>query len=389
MVFGMDQKDNRIVVRWSVILILVIIISVLHYITPTMKWQYHLVYMQSYFIPILIAAFQFGIRGGLGVAIAVSILYLPHIMLHWGGLVENNLLRFMQVVIYNIIGFLTGLKAQREKEETLKYKNTAAQLEGSVNTIKQQSDKLVELEEQLRQTDRLAVIGELTSSLAHEVRNPLGSIRGAVEIIIAENTSKNKKTEFSKILVDETERMTTVLENYLSFGKKKKQQESEYVLQEIIQNVILMLSTQARKRGIEILSSVPNNPILLQGDSNDLWQILMNITLNAHQAIIDEGKITIKLSETDNRKSETGNEHTALTEYDRIIKLTISDTGPGISNDDLEKIFKPFYTTKVNGSGLGLAIVKRIADSNNWVIDVNSTKNSGTKFVMIIPIKVA
>jgi signal transduction histidine kinase len=389
MVFGMDQKDNRIVVRWSVILILVIIISVLHYITPTMKWQYHLVYMQSYFIPILIAAFQFGIRGGLGVAIAVSILYLPHIMLHWGGLVENNLLRFMQVVIYNIIGFLTGLKAQREKEETLKYKNTADQLEGSVNTIKQQSDKLVELEEQLRQTDRLAVIGELTSSLAHEVRNPLGSIRGAVEIIIAENTSKNKKTEFSKILVDETERMTTVLENYLSFGKKKKQQESEYVLQEIIQNVILMLSTQARKRGIEILSSVPNNPILLQGDSNDLWQILMNITLNAHQAIIDEGKITIKLSETDNRKSETGNEHTALTEYDRIIKLTISDTGPGISNDDLEKIFKPFYTTKVNGSGLGLAIVKRIADSNNWVIDVNSTKNSGTKFVMIIPIKVA
>jgi signal transduction histidine kinase len=389
MVFGMDQKDNRIVVRWSVILILVIIISVLHYITPTMKWQYHLVYMQSYFIPILIAAFQFGIRGGLGVAIAVSILYLPHIMLHWGGLVENNLLRFMQVVIYNIIGFLTGLKAQREKEETLKYKNTAAQLEGSVNTIKQQSDKLVELEEQLRQTDRLAVIGELTSSLAHEVRNPLGSIRGAVEIIIAENTSKNKKTEFSKILVDETERMTTVLENYLSFGKKKKQQESEYVLQEIIQNVILMLSTQARKRGIEILSSVPNNPILLQGDSNDLWQILMNITLNAHQAIIDEGKITIKLSETDNRKSETGNEHTALTEYDRIIKLTISDTGSGISNDDLEKIFKPFYTTKVNGSGLGLAIVKRIADSNNWVIDINSTKNSGTKFVMIIPIKVA
>jgi signal transduction histidine kinase len=389
MVFGMDQKDNRIVVRWSVILILVIIISVLHYITPTMKWQYHLVYMQSYFIPILIAAFQFGIRGGLGVAIAVSILYLPHIMLHWGGLVENNLLRFMQVVIYNIIGFLTGLKAQREKEETLKYKNTADQLEGSVNTIKQQSDKLVELEEQLRQTDRLAVIGELTSSLAHEVRNPLGSIRGAVEIIIAENTSKNKKTEFSKILVDETERMTTVLENYLSFGKKKKQQESEYVLQEIIQNVILMLSTQARKRGIEILSSVPNNPILLQGDSNDLWQILMNITLNAHQAIIDEGKITIKLSETDNRKSETGNEHTALTEYDRIIKLTISDTGSGISNDDLEKIFKPFYTTKVNGSGLGLAIVKRIADSNNWVIDVNSTKNSGTKFVMIIPIKVA
>ena len=81
MVIGLDQKDNKIMVRWSVIFILVIIISVLHYTTPTMKWQYHLIYMQSYFIPILIAAFQFGIRGGLGVAIAVSIVYLPHIML--------------------------------------------------------------------------------------------------------------------------------------------------------------------------------------------------------------------------------------------------------------------------------------------------------------------
>ena len=184
MVIGMDQKDNNMMVRWSVIILLVIIISVLHYTTPTMNWQYHLVYMQSYFIPILIAAFQFGIRGGLGVAIAVSILYLPHIMLHWGGLVENNLLRFIQIVLYNVIGFLTGLKAQREMEETTKYKNAADQLENSLNTVKHQSDTLAELEEQLRQTDRLAVIGELTSSLAHEVRNPLGSIRGAVEIII-------------------------------------------------------------------------------------------------------------------------------------------------------------------------------------------------------------
>ena len=388
MVIGMDQKDNKIMVRWSVIFILVIIISVLHYTTPTMKWQYHLIYMQSYFIPILIAAFQFVIRGGLGVAIAVSILYLPHIMLQWGGLVENNLMRFMQIVLYNIIGFLTGLKAQREMEETIKYKNTADQLESSLNTVRQQSDKLAELEEQLRQTDRLAVIGELTSSLAHEVRNPLGSIRGAVEIIIDEDTSENKKTEFSKILIDETERISTVLENYLSFAKKKKQQDSEYVYQEIIKNVIMMLSTQARKKRIEIVSTMPDDPILLKGDPNDLWQILMNIILNAIQAITDGGMVTLKLFETDEMESDKQSENNVLHEYDRLLNLMISDNGPGISKSDLEKIFKPFYTTKANGSGLGLAIVKRIIDSNNWIINVTSTKNAGTKFVIIIPIKV-
>ena len=77
---------------WLTIWILVIVISILHYTTPTMKWQYHLIFMQSYFIPILLAAFQFGIRGGLGTAIGVSILYFPHIMLQWGGLVEANLI---------------------------------------------------------------------------------------------------------------------------------------------------------------------------------------------------------------------------------------------------------------------------------------------------------
>jgi signal transduction histidine kinase len=388
MAMYMDQKDNKIAVRWGVIVILVIIISVLHYTTPTMKWQYHLVYMQSYFIPILMAAFRFGIRGGLGVAIAVSILYLPHIMLHWGGLVENNLMRFMQIVLYNIIGFLTGLKAQREKEETIKYKKTADQLKTSLNTVRQQSDTLVELEEQLRQTDRLAVIGELTSSLAHEVRNPLGSIRGAVEIIIDKDTSKNKKDEFSKILIDETERMTTVLENYLSFAKKKKKQESEYIFQEIIQNVVMMLTTQAHKRKIELVSAMPEDPILLRGDPNDLWQILMNIILNAIQAMTDGGTITLKLSESDDMQSDKKAEHSVLNEYNRFLKLTISDTGPGIPEDLLGKIFKPFYTTKINGSGLGLAIVKRIIDGNNWMIDVSSTTNSGTEFVIIIPVKV-
>ncbi len=384
----MAESKNKNIIWWTIITAMIVMISVLHYTTPTMNWQYHLVYMQSYFIPILIAAFQFGIRGGLGVAIAVSIVYLPHIMLQWGGLVENNLMRFMQIVLYNIIGFLTGLKAQREMEETIKYKNTADQLESSLNTVRQQSDKLAELEEQLRQTDRLAVIGELTSSLAHEVRNPLGSIRGAVEIIIDEDTSENKKTEFSKILIDETERISTVLENYLSFAKKKKQQDSEYVYQEIIKNVIMMLSTQARKKRIEIVSTMPDDPILLKGDPNDLWQILMNIILNAIQAITDGGMVTLKLFETDEMESDKQSEHYVLHEYDRLLNLTISDNGPGITKSDLEKIFKPFYTTKLNGSGLGLAIVKRIIDSNNWIINVTSTKKAGTQFVIIIPIKV-
>jgi signal transduction histidine kinase len=148
-----------------------------------------------------------------------------------------------------------------------------------------------------------------------------------------------------------------------------------------------MLSTQARKRNIEIVSTMPEDPILLKGDPNDLWQVLMNIILNAIQAIVDEGMITLKLEVTDNIKSVRTVERSVLDEYNKFLKMTISDTGSGIPNNDLDKIFKPFYSTKVNGSGLGLAIVKRIVEGNNWMIDVSSIKNSGTKFVIIIPMK--
>jgi len=385
------KKRNKIEhpesIRWWVaIILLIIIISVLHYTTPTSKWQNHLVYMQSYFIPILIASFQFGIRGGLGIAIAVSIIYLPHIMLQWGGLIESNLMRFMQIVLYNVIGFLTGLKAQREKEEKAKLKTTADQLENSLRTVKQQSDKLIELEEQVCQADRLAVIGELTSSLAHEVRNPLGSIRGAVEIILDKDTDQNKKDEFYHILIEETARLSSVLENYLSFAKKRKQTDSEYIFQEIIENVVMMLGTTARKSRTEIIPVMPNDPFLLKGDPNDLWQILMNIILNALQAMTDGGTVKISLTQLDPLSIKDMTDLKFNENY-RYLRLTITDNGPGISDEEQHKIFEPFYTTKAGGSGLGLAIVKRIVDDNNWIINVDSQQASGTVFVIIIPIE--
>ena len=383
----MIERDSRDILRWIVIFSLIIVISVLHYTIPTTRWQYHLLFMQSYFVPIILAAFQFGVRGGLGAAIAVSVLYLPHIMLQWGGLVEQNLMRFLQIILYNVIGYLTGLKAQREKEETKKYKNTAVQLENTLNKVRQQAEMLAELEEQLRQNDRLAVIGELTSSIVHEVRNPLGSIRGAAEIVADDGTSPEKRSEFSKILVEETKKINAVMENYLSFARKKKQRESEYNFQEIIQNVIMMLGAQARKKNIEIASQLPGEPVHILGDPNDLWQVSMNLILNAIQAIEEEGTVTLRLEETEISAVEKGSSRTDPAGSGRFIKFSITDTGPGIVKADQDKIFKPFYTTKADGTGLGLSIVKRIAESNNWQLEVRSGLNSGTEFVLTIAVK--
>ncbi|MFN2126722.1 MAG: histidine kinase dimerization/phospho-acceptor domain-containing protein, partial [Anaerolineales bacterium] len=192
----MAEETSQKIKWWLIIAGLVILVTVLHYSTPTMKWQYHLIFMQSYFIPIILGAFQFGIRGGLGTAIAVSFLYFPHIMLQWGGLVEGNLMRFLQIVLFNVIGYLTGLKAQNAKEEKSRYQNTAEQLEKTLQKIREQSVRIEEMEDQLRQADRLAVVGELSASLAHEVRNPLGSIRGIVDILKDELPTNKEMANF-------------------------------------------------------------------------------------------------------------------------------------------------------------------------------------------------
>jgi len=371
---------------WGIVAAFVILISVLHYSTPTMKWQYHLIYMQSYFIPILIAAFKFRIRGGLGTAIVVSIIYLPHVMLHWGGLIEDNLMRFLQIGLFNIIGFLTGMLAEKEKEEKDRYQKVAMELKSSLDKLNKQSEKLSETENQLRQADRLSVIGELTSSLAHEVRNPLGSIRGTVDILKEELPQEYKNKEFFSILIEETERLSNVVENYLGYAKKQNSLSIRYDANDVVQSSKTLLLNQAKKNGININMKLFDSPVYLDGDPNELRQVIVNIILNAIQSVSKNGEINIQgetITDTlPNRADKYSNDDQKM-----WYRISIQDTGSGISPEELENIFKPFYTTKKSGTGLGLSIVKRIADDNHWKLEVKSAVTEGTIFTLYVPFK--
>ena len=363
----------------ALVVVLSVAISLLHYLTPTMNWQYHLIYMQSYFIPILIAAFQFGVRGGLGSAFLVSVLYLPHVMLQWGGLVEANLMRFLQIVLFYVIGYLTGLKAQKEKIEKERFRQAARQLEINLAKLKEQSDKLSELEEQLRHVDRLAVIGELTASLAHEVRNPLGAIRGAVEILRDEMAVENKTSEFFTILIEETNRLNKVVENYMQYAQTQKPQKRIFEAKEILEQVKLLLGRQFRKQEVELKTEWPDSPCPVNSDPNQLWQVLINLLLNALQAINGSGTVTLRLACVETRK-----EQQALDDLPAL-RLSVTDTGRGLDQEEIRQMFRPFYTTKEDGSGLGLAIVKRIADENGWKITVQSRLNEETVIALDFP----
>lgn len=376
-----DQKSKHIG-WWVLIASLVVLTSYLHYSTSTMKWQYHLIYMQLYFVPILIAAFQFGTKGGLGVAIAVSIIYFPHIMLQWGGIIQDNLMRFLQIVLFNVIGFITGYLSQREKEETVRYQQAARELRLSLDKIKEQSQKLSAMEEQLRNTDRLAIIGELTASLAHEVRNPLGSIRGAVEILQNELPPKWRDSEFFNILIQETDRLNSVVENYLSFARRRKHSITKFDIRETIQNSLLMVNSSMRKRNIRLLCELPDHPLLYEGDPVKLQQVLTNLVLNSIQAMPEGGVLEVKCEDAGPSPAEESGE----TQKRPMLRLHIKDSGVGMETGEVEKIFDPFYSTKPNGTGLGLAIVKRIVEEEKWLIQVHSAKGKGTEFILTIPL---
>lgn len=374
----MYEKDLK---WWVIIGGMVILISILHYTIPTMKWQFHLIFMQSYFIPILLGAFQFGIRGGLGTAAVVSLIYFPHIMLQWGGLIEANLMRFLQIILFNVIGYLTGLKAERERSEKQRYQETAEKLQKSLQQLQEKTSKIEEMEDQLRLADRLSVIGELTASLAHEVRNPLGSIRGVVDILKGEPLRSVKIQEFLEILMQETDRLNQVVENYLGYARQPEKEKIRFDVRDIIRNSEILLINRARKSNITINSTLPETPLFLNGVASQLQQVIVNLILNGIQASQQGNTITIRadlLIEESARKSNYQGEG---------ILIQISDQGSGIQEKDLDNIFKPFYTTHKEGTGLGLAIVKRISDQNKWQLDVKSQTGKGTTFSIFIPSK--
>ncbi len=375
------ETVHKQILWWSISVVLTLLISYSHIITPPDADHIHLILMQAYFIPILIGAFQLGVRGGLGSALLVSAIFTPHVMFQWVGDFEHNLLAVLQMVLFNIIGYLTGLKAQKEKQEKERYQRTARELEDSLEKRKAQSAKLSELEEQLRRSDRLAIVGELTASLAHELRNPLATIRGIAEILHDELPPEIKKGEFFPILIAETERMSAVVENYLNFARKQTDRSTRFDVREVVENTCQILAHRAQKAGVHIKEHLPDHPIRINGDPNDLRQVLVNLLLNAIEAMPAPGEIHIRATVVPQADAATAPEDAPPRS---LLRLSIKDQGSGIAEETLKDIFKPFYTTKSNGTGLGLSIVKRIAEQYHWEIAVVSTPGKGTEFVLSI-----
>ncbi|MBN2413015.1 sensor histidine kinase [candidate division KSB1 bacterium] len=339
--------------------LLILVITLMHYVTSTTLHPVHELLKASYFLPILIFAFLYGIKGGFFSALVITFLYLPHVMFQWGGNFVMNISRFLMILLYHVIGSLTGYLWQKEKQESKRHQDTSERLANSLRELKQSTEEKEIIESQLRTAERLSTLGELTASLAHEIRNPLGSIRGAAEILQDDTKSETNK-KFVNILLEETKRLDSVVTNYLTFAKPRETRKQLVSLKDMINSTISLLGVQIRKNNLTVEININPENIHINCDENQIRQALLNILLNAIQATPAKGKILI----------ESGI-------YNKYIQINIIDSGPGFTWDVLSHLFEPFYSTKENGSGLGLAITRRIIESHNGRIYAKNTEKNG------------
>jgi len=357
------------VFRIGLLAVSILGISLLHYFTPLHLHYLHDIFQRFYYLPIILAGLWYGFRGGLGCALAVSIVYAPHILFQWGGQLTVEMEKYLEMVLYNVVGAVTGLLAQRERERSVELQRTAAGLEESYRKLQFQSERIIAVEEQLRRAEKLSTLGEMAAVLAHEIRNPLGSIRGTAEILRDDYRPGDPKHEFIEIQIKETERLNRVVEDFLRMARQQPGERKECSLREELETILTLVSGDARQRGIRlVLEDIPTAAVI-RADGEKLRQAFLNIVMNALQATMAGGNVTISVG-----RSDDGYE------------IRFRDSGCGIEDAALAKIFDPFFTTKADGTGLGLAVTKKIIEGHGGQLSVTSETGKGTTVVVSLPI---
>jgi signal transduction histidine kinase len=268
-------------------------------------------------------------------------------------------------------------KGNLEVTVELKGEDELASLGKSFNSMIRrldQAQKEVEKQHQIQmeRADRLASLGELASGIAHEIRNPLAGISSAIQVIAEEMDPQDQHREVTQRIMEEIERVSSSLENILSYSRPTPLEYSLSDLNNILDQALFLASSGIRD--LQCIKEYDPKLPQIELDPQQMQQVFLNIILNAIQAMPPtQGKLTL-------RTAVEGDGH------NRWIAVKISDNGEGIPKDNLDKIFQPFFTTRQRGTGLGLSIAQRIIEQHGGTISVESELGKGTTFSIFFPL---
>jgi two-component system sensor histidine kinase HydH len=234
--------------------------------------------------------------------------------------------------------------------------------------IRERAREQRELEAQLNQAERLAALGEMVAGVSHEIRNPLGIIRSTAELLGGRSDSDEAQRKLSNVIVEESGRLNDIVTEFLDFARPQEPNFQDCYLEEIINKNLNFLLPQFEKQDIRVENHLDGKSLRIKADPQLLYRAFLNVFVNAIQAMKDGGTLTVDLTE----------------KKDGYV-IQVEDTGSGVTQENLSKIFNPFFSTKEKGSGLGLSIVRNIMEGHRGSIHITSLEGSGTTITINLP----
>src|SRR6058998_1450438 len=226
------------------------------------------------------------------------------------------------------------------------------------------------MEETARRQERLAAVGRLAASIAHEIRNPLAAMRGSIQMLRAEMDGDTEEAQLMEIILRESDRLNKIVVDYLNYARPKPAELKEVDVRELVKDTFTLLrNSEEIIDGHKLEEDLPKRPMIVSGDPEQLKQVCWNIARNAFKAMPNGGTFRISLTETN----------------DNRLRLSFTDTGCGMTPEQVERLFEPFTST-TGGTGLGLSIVYQIIRDHNGTINVRSRLGEGTTITIELPV---
>jgi two-component system sensor histidine kinase HydH len=325
-------------------------------------------YYQIFLIPVVSAATTFELLGVIVVTAMAGLGYFSFLLIfdyaHYQLPPDQVSLMSLRVAFFAIVAFLVYEQARAKRLQMTRTEEAAAQLAESNRSLR-------ETQVSLRRSERLAALGQLTAGLAHELRNPLGTIKASAEMLTKQNVQQNPKVqaEMAEYIGSEVNRMNSLITSFLNFARPLQIHPAEGDLDAVVDGVLRQQADLAKQRQVRVSVQKPEDGCRFSFDADLLAVALTNLLQNAIQASAagQEVEIRIERSAAD-------------------VRVWVTDHGSGIPAQHLESIFNPFFTTKPQGVGLGLPIVAKIVDEHQGRIDVASEEGKGTKFEIVLPL---
>lgn len=229
--------------------------------------------------------------------------------------------------------------------------------------------RFLKTEEQLQETQRLAAMGQMTAVMAHEIRNPLGIIKSSADVLREKYQDPNQPDELFEFVDDEIKRLSRLVSDFLAFSREPTLEEKEADINTVVKDAVAAFQ---KEYNADIQFTPDNKMAPSKLDADKLYQVLLNLFLNAWQAMGGQGGITVETRQTKQRVRA-------------FAEISVQDDGPGFQ-DDMNKIFEPFYTTKTQGTGLGLAVCRTIIEKMGGSIRAENAHGGGARITLLLPL---